>query len=596
MEVRKIIPPQGDIREWIISQRKAGKTREEQRAALLAMRNASEVYTKERAIKEETSADDAILAELGLEVIGDDDDGKIEVYSTNTRKFTKLYNLDKIGMPRLVHLGGRIIREKVHEGAEARAGMYSLKEIRILLGDAASRARRLGVTAKRGPGIWDCQGEIVLVGDGQLAVWDGRELHATTKPRRANQLYKTDGNPSWFDADDLPTIIKGVSVPAVISHCETILNRWRWYFPDAPRLVTGLILATWVQSLWDWRPQVVITGRRKTGKSVLFGTMDKLFSGLAIKSSDSTAAGIRQHIQSSAAIALLDEWDSTKERQALIKMVRASGRGDQRITGTGAQHSHAGSLRQIFWMGGRDTGLDRDVDENRFIRIELLEARSEDEGKLSEPPEEECRYLGQRLLAVAVQAAREAKRLAGELRTAKVRGIDSRIVETYAVPAAMLAIAVGSDASQELDTLLWNLQRDSEAESDEEGLLGAIWGSHVDAGRDLGRRAVGQLLEIADDATANDRADAVEALAKVGIELRENSILIAQGFASRHLLGRTEWKARNISEILLRLPGAKKRRARISGTLNRCVEIPGKYFFGDENGENEREKSGGEYF
>ena len=84
-----------------------------------------------------------------------------------------------------------------------------------------------------------------------------------------------------------------------------------------------------------------------------------------------------------------------------------------------------------------------------------------------------------------------------------------------------------------------------------------------------------------------------EEFRKVGIELRESTVLVAQGLASRHLLGRTEWRARNVSEILLRLPGAKKTRARIFGWLNRCVEIPREYFLGEEDDAEDRKKDDG---
>ena len=81
-------------------------------------------------------------------------------------------------------------------------------------------------------------------------------------------------------------------------------------------------VATWVQTLWEWRPQVAIIGPSQAGKTTLFKVLSQMFGNLTVMSSGSTAAGIRQAIKSSAKVVLCDEFESSRHRTEVLEMLR----------------------------------------------------------------------------------------------------------------------------------------------------------------------------------------------------------------------------------------------------------------------------------
>src|SRR5262249_25141611 len=159
---------------------------------------------------------------------------------------------------------------------------------------------------------------------------------------------------------------------------------------------TGLVLATWIQTLWPWRPQVSITGASRAGKSTLFDTVSGLFGKLTLASSGSTAAGIRQATKSSAKVIFVDEFEAKKHRAEVLEMLRSSGGGTPTLRGTTKHRSLGFKLRHIVWVAGIESGLRRDRDRTRFIGLELVKLPPDQHGGLEIPSEFELADLGQR--------------------------------------------------------------------------------------------------------------------------------------------------------------------------------------------------------
>jgi septin family protein len=112
-----------------------------------------------------------------------------------------------------------------------------------------------------------------------------------------------------------------------------------------------------VQSIWDFRPQVAIVGATNSGKTVLFNTLVSIFGGLSLKSSLSTASGIRQAIKTSSQIVLCDEFEDSKFRVEILEMLRTSSRGDKILRGTTNQRGVEFGLQHIAWVAAIEVGL-----------------------------------------------------------------------------------------------------------------------------------------------------------------------------------------------------------------------------------------------
>jgi|GEM_PF-3649864 len=574
MEVRKIIPPSGDIREWIIGQREAGKTRDDIARELIAMRDRSEVYTPARAKEEEQTADDAMLAELGLDVIGEYEDGSVEVFCTTTRKFTRIRDIERIKMARLAQICTKaVVKAKVHRGSESRAGMMQLEEVRMLIADAAGRRPKLVDDSKREAGCWESGRNVVLVGDGWKSIWNGEHLICDAMPRCDGRLYDLAGNPNWFctsrDCDNCQfrrLIENGnqKSDEQAVLDALGLLRRWRYQFHKGAELALGLILATWVQKFWDWRPQVAITGETVSGKTIFFRMLKRMFCGLAESASrKTTAIGIMKHCRSSAKIAVMDELDKNPHREDIIEtVVRPAGRGeDERWTGEGRGRSEK-ALSQIFWLAGIESGLTTKTDADRFVRIELL-PKAPGSPTIIQPTQTECEAVGLKLLATSVRLVRDAVTLAGEIGGLELDGFSNRVTETYSVPAAMFALAIGVSGESVLRDFVKNSEvMTREVVADAEDLFETLRSSHVDAGRELGRLSVEQLIEIVRDGYSSQRTDAEKALDKCGLVVVGDGVRVNTTRVKRHLLAKTRWNRSSIAEIMQRVPGAEAQRTK----------------------------------
>ncbi len=198
-------------------------------------------------------------------------------------------------------------------------------------------------------------------------------------------------------------------------------------------------------------------------------------------------------------------------------------------------------------------------------------------------------------MIAAIWAAPRAVELAESIRNTAVPGVHGRLVESFAVPAAMHAVLMhGRDVSREAAVEALRRMIDGRAvligqgERDEVQLLRDILSSTVRApepapsgtGTVHVERTVAQIL--ATDSRANGRASlstpnstAVTTVAAMGVRLYKprgedgTRIFIADDIVRRRLLQGTRWSLSRIDQILSRLAGAQREQQRLDGTV-RC--------------------------
>lgn len=562
---------------------------------LLAIADASpscEPPTAEEIAEDAMALEREICRRLEIDVLGEWDCGSIEVYSAANAKIQRVRNIDQIGRSRLLQLCGAPARDCVIDGQFDAPGMFKVGDVRNAIGIIAG-GNRLTHRSLLGVGCWrgqDIEGlprnEIVLVGDSEAANWNGKEkLEHIEHPRHGGLLLGIDAAEPWYDfaklAGNLDAAGERKWCESAVDSLAAEFARWRWEHDATPMLLAGLVMASYLQTLWEWRPQVALTGQTNSGKSYLFKTLKGIFGNLAYDvTAQSTAAGIRQGLANSAMVPILDEWDKSKSRGEILTMIRTSSRRDRRATGTQDQRGIELNMQHIFWVAGIDSGLQDEADQNRFIRIETLKPLASMRNRLQMRPESQLRELGQRALAVAVRHGVQAVEMASALKETQIDGVDGRHIESYAVPAAMLACAGGLSMEQAatlLEQLAATAGDKAEPEADEQTLLTAILSAYADGGRELGRKSVGYLLEMASRHSGEALA-ARDALAQAGIATREYGgreyLAIAAAPVKSHLL-RDNWRTRDINQVLSRCPGAVAgQRRKFAGTVHRCVLVP----------------------
>ena len=579
------LPVKGDIVDWIAD----GGTKEQfLRIVNELSRSAPTVREDGNSTPQQSVADanavailtsavieEKLLLDIRLEVLGEiqDSGGKVKVFSEDHRKTDVITDIAKLTYPRLLQICGPAVKKSVHQGSDDIPGIYTLKDVRQAIA-VVSGFRRVGDGNESGRGMWrginddrEPNNSVILVGAGEAAKWNGDKiLHRIIKPRSEGRILDLGSSMPWYSHEELAELAQQAGnrdwCVSVIEEAENIFGRWTWRKAESPAVIVGAVLASLMQTMWLWRPQIAIIGESNTGKSTLFGALGEIFGSLTIKSSSSSAAGIRQAIRQTASIVLCDEFESGKHRQEILDMIRASSRGDTILRGTTTHKGQEFTLRHIVWIAAIESGLQREPDRNRFITLELVPPAADRMGKLSVPTNSELHHLGQKLLAIVIRHAVPATILAAQLKQTQIEGVHARIIESYSAPAAILSSVYGFDFDQStaaLGTLLKTAERIELGHGDKEQLLEDILSSKLDVGR--GEKAsVSQAM-----AWRPEKSDYDHVMEQHGIGIFTEGVFFAHNLITRHLLKGTKWETQNIDQILIRLPGAMKCKRRICG-------------------------------
>lgn len=535
--------------------------------------------------------DRQIAEALQIDVLGQHEDGEIEVYSSFLRRTVRFSSLSRLKMDDMLRLFGTPARKVVSRTNEdAAPGMYPIRCVREAIGHLAS-VRLIGEETKLGPGVWPISNEngkdqsaVVLVNADEALHWNGRH-ERITHPRHHGHLLAFDSatNP-WYEHDELLGMLEQARDKAwraaVSDDLVNLFSRWRWKGKHDALIVSGLVMATWVQAVWAWRPRIDVLGESGTGKSMLCEALGGLFRDLVISTADTSFAGLAQEMQRQMAAVIVDEMDAkdkeSKLRQrAIIKGLRSASRGTMRIRGTGSQKATRFVLRHLPWIAGISLNYDDQADRNRAVVLNLLPATREMAGKLTLPSSEDLHSLGQRSLACALLCVQEARCLAVALKNQRVEGADQRQVESYAVPAAMLACVLGidRDAPALLASLLDDARFDQPGESDQVTLVKEILGATIQLGQY--RLTVGQAIEYVMDLSKSGRDEWRTALELAGIKLElaaNPKIILRYQAVKAKLLRGTRWGEDAIDQFLKRVPlESDCTRRSIGGVQGRCI-------------------------
>jgi len=282
-------------------------------------------------------------------------------------------------------------------------------------------------------------------------------------------------------------------------------------------------------------------------------------------------------VGNTARVILCDEFEKSKEREKVLEMLRASTRGETISRGTSDQRGRTFTLRHVGWVAAIEAGLQRQPDINRFVQLELLRAAVGKQGKLVLPDNGQLYRLGQKLLAIAVVHGVAAKKLATSLKGEEFPGIDARTVEVYAVPTAILAVAMGlSDAMARdlLGNLLASIETDTQGTTDHDDLLSDVLSAHVNCGAKEGMLTVGQILE--SETRWQDNAGRLEAygISREVDDAGTERLLIAHRTVAAKLLKGSSWEGQRIDQILMRITDATRRKVRMGGQFPRCISVP----------------------
>lgn len=515
-----------------------------------------------------------ILDEIGITYVAEHDVTRvIEIFSVGTQKFTQLRDPSKLQYEVLVAACGLPVIHKVRRTSED-TGEFSLSEVRTAIAIIGGQTR--ASDERRGVGIWNNNGAIVVVNARKMGVLNGSgELQLTQNPVYLGVPYNIGDRCDWIDLDHVSLRIKdaggrsGETCLESIDRVREMFDLWSYTAPNHvnPEILTGMVMASLVQTMWDWRPQIFLIGQSYAGKTTMMHVVASLFGEICEMASNSSAAGLRQLVGESGRIAMCDELEKSRHKKDILEMIRAAGRGDKTVRGSASQSAHKEfRLQHIFWCSAIESGLSCEADQSRFIVIELKRT----DKKLQLPSLSERASLGEDLACAAIVNFWEAKRLVDVLLMKRPQDVHGRVAESYAVPCAMYAAATGmeeDDAVELFVAALRSVSEGDEVESDIDTLMHDIFMSAI-------RTPGGQAETVISLIERRQFGDNEEILSAAGIHVEAGRVFIHCRQVERYVLTHTAWIGKRTDQILARVPNAKRERKRFGRGQFRYISIP----------------------
>lgn len=527
-------------------------------------------------------------------VLGELEDNRLVFESHDIQKLYILPVRD-LTLENLVQIGGEEVNYRVCRTIEAakeegKIHLYDLRKKIIL----KARTRQLGPLRYYGQGVNFLEdGTLLIVNGSSSFKYDGKNFDPYNSAMIENRLISKRDAARWINFDEVMKTISSLTIERIreiIGQAIHLFQQWRFCGDYSQLIVTGFLFAQMVQSLWDWRPHLWLSGPAGSGKTLLINLFEEIGGALSrrFEGNSTSEAGFRQSLKHDFGLAFIDEFERSEARDQIIAYLRTAGRGGPVIKGSPGQEAIAFELRHMVLVGSIETALVRAAEKTRFLAVELFKDPSRNP---QIPDVREMEKLRMDFFAYALWASFRAKALVKD--HSRMAGYDPRLCEAFGVPLAMIAAAELDPIKvfQKYLLMLLNEIQSSgggeELEEDEIRLLSDILNTTIrvesSEGGEFhniyGERSISWLLNSFSDLHQRD-AEAH------GIKKCDDGVFMASDIIGRKLLKDTFWRGMNISGILKRLPGAMITRRRINKASVRGVLIP---FLPDFFGETEKE-------
>lgn len=464
----------------------------------------------------------------------------------------------------------------------------------------------------RGPGIWRNPGGPLIVHAGDAVEMNGRWQRAGFK---AEDGFIYMAGPREPRPADEPA-------PAWIGReLRGFLEAWNWLAPPVgdgsmgARLCLGWLANACIVGALKWRPHILITGERGTGKSSLDDLIEAILNPRVImKASAPSAAGVRQQLAGAARPVMLDEVEHSAENRhasQLIEMARLGSTDGQGAVTRGSKDGRpqAWHIRACFVFSAILHPKLQPQDASRITVLDLgpLNPDPEAGNRITEGIEYFATWSGAiRRRMIALFGVYEQNREV--FRTAVIEaGGDSRQADQF---GALLAGAHtlehdeavnAEDATDLAKRLIKSELVPDEGDSDAAQCLERLLTWPVDLPQNGARRrfALGTLIRSQRDQKTRERADL---LASYGVKVRTNLpgqkgdpghpgfLVVANNHtALERVYEGTRWQRGVWPQALGRLPLCHRGKVcSFAGSIHRAVWIPLEKVFDPDAEEDER--------
>lgn len=458
--------------------------------------------------------------------------------------------------------------------------------------EAANKAGVFAPDRIRGRGLWM---------EGDSVIW-----HLGDRLEIDGQLMELGTHQSAFHYPLLPAldIDPGVQPLSDQEGSEILkaVSLMGWTTPLDPIHMLGWAVLANVGGALDYRPGIQITSHFGSGKTYARkDVLSPLLGGIAISSSNSTEAGIRQSLGHDTLPVLLDEseGEDPRRREGHLRLARLSFDGTATQRGTPGGQSLSYAVRSSICLVGINATVSNPADRSRIVQVGRKELPQAQWVHV-----DQClrrlltTHTGERLLRRAVTHLPVLKaNIAAFRRTVEGQlgsGAAARAGDTYGALLAGAHLLISTarlndiQALNWLDSIGWSAnaalgeigaeEQNATAESIQclSHLLAHEEPWRTDSG--TGRISIRELIDLARSPSGADEAEqSRKALGRRGIKATETGVLIANNLAHMSTIyGSTKWCKGAHRPRLLDLPGAAAAgplRFPVIG-MQRCTLIP----------------------
>jgi hypothetical protein len=459
--------------------------------------------------------------------------------------------------------------------------MYSFRQV-VEAFSLESTKNNIRDHDRRGQGIWlDPQTNhvVVVLGNGLAAVWNGTTFDRLTKPFYGSlQLNPQASLTEFADFDMLKNMLENYNTakaPAAFAELTKILTQWNWKSDKTTTtiLIAALATASFIQSVFTFRPQVCIVGESNSGKSKLQEVVLKNLFGLLTKIRQKpTEASIRQLAESNSNIIQIDEFEHDKrgqQREDMLKLLRTSTDGGIVSRGRPNGKEMLFSMKHIVWISSIELNLGEYADASRFFRFETQRPeRIDGKRPLLQMDPQVIKTIGINLLVFAIKNIYSILHTIKELSEADIENALPRNIDAAAVPAAIAKQLCGW-TQEETHYFMYkitqehNPQKSTDVIEEHENLFQTILYQTIKV--QFEELSVAQIIQKIAKNPFDPCENEKEALSRNGIKVIKQEVHLIHVIIKDTLLKNTKWKNFDIGILLKRLKIGNEARTKAVG-------------------------------
>lgn len=429
----------------------------------------------------------------------------------------------------------------------------------------------------RGAGCWSDKQRLVYHNGSELVV-SGQvlDLNGLTD---SEYLYTL--RPSIAGESNLPR-------PLTMAECQTLTDACQaisWKNPHSAILFAGGLALARLCGALAWRPHIWLTGPMGCGKSsVLDYIVAPIFGhcGLNIQG-ETTAAGIRQRLESDSKPVLFDEAEtnndrSSKRMQHVLELARQASYENegQILKGTADGSGHSYKITSMFLLASVRVNLIEETDKSRFAQLDIGIGDPAEWPNIKKKLSAVTKDFGDRLHARMIRLWPVLQRNVEIFQDAVAARYDRRTGQQYGTLLAgwfsLTNDGVVSEAQAKEMVSIVPIESSIETQSaDEKDCVD--WLSTHAVTYDFEDRRITETYGNLINKASRDKL-LTEVLPRFGLGVSTTHLFIAtQHSALQEVYSHTKWGTL-FHQSLVRLPGAERVRHKFGNSRVRAVSIP----------------------